>query len=291
MEQAEFWRRCEEDFLRYRTDENEKLIVRWEASFDDVWTFEGPLYCVRVFKALAKQAGYGLSSKNGPDAWKDWLDALRQNGFDSRVPLTREELGSRQERQVRRLLEASEGRGRGVLGRAIMRRQAERAGSAMLSFEASSGVINTPFRNSALFCLELTVDASTKPDEPDENTPFDWAKYLIDPSLVMGGPESDTSEVEGEASLGETSSRSKRGPKPDYATAARVAEIVNRIAGKEPWRSKIDKITDELDEMEVPCPKTWKAKEYRSWSTCAERHLVIEAIRHHLDNANKQATE
>jgi hypothetical protein len=83
----------------------------------------------------------------------------------------------------------------------------------------------------------------------------------------------------------------KRGPGTDFKTAAQVAEVVTRIAGKDPWRSKIDDICDELDEKEVPYPKTWKARGYRSWSTCTERHLVIEAIRHHLDNAKKQATE
>jgi hypothetical protein len=88
-----------------------------------------------------------------------------------------------------------------------------------------------------------------------------------------------------------TSSRPRRGPKTDYQTALRVAEIANRIAGTEPWRSQIEDICDELDEKGVPRPKTWKAKGYRSWSTCTERHLVIEAIRHHLKRAKERPTE
>ena len=83
----------------------------------------------------------------------------------------------------------------------------------------------------------------------------------------------------------------KRGPNTDYETAARVAEIVDRIASRTTWRQHLDDMCDELDEKTVRCPKTWKAKGYRNWSTCGDRHLVIEAIRHHLERAKEKLTE
>jgi hypothetical protein len=32
MHQAEFWRQREQDFLRYSSEETEKLVVRWESA-------------------------------------------------------------------------------------------------------------------------------------------------------------------------------------------------------------------------------------------------------------------
>src|ERR1700691_1606012 len=98
MDQAEFWRQCEQDFLRYSNEENEKLVVRWDSTHGDVWSFEGAPDCARAFKALARQGGFGLTRKRGIDAWKDWLEALRENGYDSRVTQTHEVLVAEQER-------------------------------------------------------------------------------------------------------------------------------------------------------------------------------------------------
>ena len=85
----------------------------------------------------------------------------------------------------------------------------------------------------------------------------------------------------------------KRGPKTDYETAFCVAEVVRRIAADAPWQSKLDDICTELDEQKVKRPKTWKPNGCRSWYECliAARHLVVEAIRHHLRNADKAAAE
>lgn len=292
MDQAEFWRRCEQDFLRYCNEENEKLVVRWEASYDDVWTFEGPLYCARAFKALAKQGGYGLAKKRSLDAWKDWLDALRRNGYDSRFPLTQEARVSEQERQNRGLLAAVGRRKPGSLAAAFMKRQAAAAENALLSFKASAGVINTPFKNSALFCLELATEASNELDKPDEavaSQGFDWATFILDPLIEPRKPESDSVDVLDEANADETPPKLPRGPARDYETASQVAEIVARVAPDGDWRSRLEDICDELDERRVRCPKTWKKRGHGDWFDClsTERELVVKAIEHHLKRARE----
>jgi hypothetical protein len=76
------------------------------------------------------------------------------------------------------------------------------------------------------------------------------------------------------------SSPRPRGPKPDYATASRVAEIVAQFAPDGEWRSKLDEICDALDQSNIRCPKTWRRRDgkYTCWSDCLERHLIIKAI-------------
>jgi hypothetical protein len=75
----------------------------------------------------------------------------------------------------------------------------------------------------------------------------------------------------------------KRGPKPDYENALRVAEVVARVAGESNWHHKLDDICMELDEKLIPRPKTWKKRGHRDWlDGLRERHLVTKAIAHHL---------
>jgi hypothetical protein len=90
----------------------------------------------------------------------------------------------------------------------------------------------------------------------------------------------------------------KRGPTRDYETAARVAEVVARVAPGVPWRSKLDEILMALDDAEIPTPGTWLERhEYRNWYAAAAddtsrgRHLAIEAIKHHLKRAKEKPTE
>jgi hypothetical protein len=78
----------------------------------------------------------------------------------------------------------------------------------------------------------------------------------------------------------------RRGPKPDYETALRVAEIVVRVAGEDKWRPKLEDICFELDENAIPRPKTWKMRGHDDWvDGLSERHLVEKAIAHHLELA------
>jgi hypothetical protein len=81
----------------------------------------------------------------------------------------------------------------------------------------------------------------------------------------------------------------RRGPKPDYDTALRVAEIVARLAGDGKWRSNLDDICLELDENAVRFPKTWTARGYRNWvdGFSSQRDLVEKAIAHHLRLASR----
>jgi hypothetical protein len=75
----------------------------------------------------------------------------------------------------------------------------------------------------------------------------------------------------------------KRGPKPDYENALRVAEVVSRVAGDGAWRPKLEDICLELDETAIPRPKTWRKRGRRNWfDGLSERHLVEKAIAHHL---------
>ncbi|MGB7722296.1 MAG: hypothetical protein WBL65_20515 [Bryobacteraceae bacterium] len=92
--------------------------------------------------------------------------------------------------------------------------------------------------------------------------------------------------------------RRKRGPERNYETATRVAEVVERVAPDDKWRSKLDDLLMALDDAEIPRPKTWQPKHgYRSWyaavadNTTRGRHMAIEAIKHHLKRAKEKPTE
>jgi hypothetical protein len=301
MDQAQFWHQCELDFLRYSTEENEKLVVRWESTDADVWMFEGHPEWARAFKTLAARAGFGLTRKRGLDPWKDWLDALRRNGDDLRVPQTREALVCEQDRQARGLLAALERRRPGALAASFMKRRSAAAQRSMLSFAAFGGVISTPFKKSSLFCLELVTKALIEQESDGTITDqgFDWATFLYDPSIELGRPELDALRVQDEANSAEAPSRPKRGPKTDYATASRVAEIVESVAPGGDWRSNLDDILGALDDAKIPTPKTWRLRYgYRNWyaavsadSAARGRHLAIEAIKHHLKLAKERPTE
>jgi hypothetical protein len=91
----------------------------------------------------------------------------------------------------------------------------------------------------------------------------------------------------------------KRGPKPDYKTAVRVAEIVERVAPNGDWRSKVDDILGELDDARIPTPKTWQPKHrYRNWYAAVAadtagrgRHMAVEAISYRLKLAKERPPE
>ena len=90
----------------------------------------------------------------------------------------------------------------------------------------------------------------------------------------------------------------KRGPTRDYKTAARVAEVIARVAPEGDWRSRLDDVLMALDDEKIPTPKTWEQKHgYRNWyaavadSSTRGRHLAVEAIKHHLKRAKEQPTE
>ncbi|MCL5745172.1 MAG: hypothetical protein M1541_14815 [Acidobacteria bacterium] len=84
----------------------------------------------------------------------------------------------------------------------------------------------------------------------------------------------------------------KRGPKPDHDTAARIAEVVARIASNGDWRSKLDEICDALDEEHIPVPRTWRRnRKCTQWSLCDDRDLIVKAIDYRLRQRKKDSPE
>jgi hypothetical protein len=71
----------------------------------------------------------------------------------------------------------------------------------------------------------------------------------------------------------------RRGPKPDYANASRVAEIVARVAPDGDWRPKFDEICEALDQARIPCPSKWLSRyKAASWSEYPEKSIGVKAI-------------
>jgi hypothetical protein len=83
--------------------------------------------------------------------------------------------------------------------------------------------------------------------------------------------------------------RRRRGAKPDFATALEVDGVITRVAPDGKWQAQLDDICDQLDEADIRRPKPWRAKGYKTWCDCLifERHLVINAISHHLKRAQE----
>jgi hypothetical protein len=80
--------------------------------------------------------------------------------------------------------------------------------------------------------------------------------------------------------------RQPRGPTPDYETAVKVAEVVEKVAPGGNWRAHLDDICWELDECPIPCPKTWKPKGLLDWTDgMQKRALVDKAIMYRLKQA------
>ncbi len=81
----------------------------------------------------------------------------------------------------------------------------------------------------------------------------------------------------------------KRGPKPDFETAALVAAVVARVAPDGDWRSRVDDICDSLDEEQIPVPSTWRRnRNCRRWSLCDDKDIVVKAIEYRLALANQR---
>jgi hypothetical protein len=79
----------------------------------------------------------------------------------------------------------------------------------------------------------------------------------------------------------------KTGPKPDVETFRRVAEIVQRIANGELWKTKLDEIAKALDVAVIAYPQTWPQRGIRSWARAVtmEPELMKKAIAYRLSVA------
>jgi hypothetical protein len=84
----------------------------------------------------------------------------------------------------------------------------------------------------------------------------------------------------------------KRGPRPDYETALRVAEIVAKVAPDRNWRSKLDDLCEALDDEGVPSPKTWRNQDRhcRGWMQYPERESAVKVIEYRLKTAAEKKT-
>ncbi|MGA2185465.1 MAG: hypothetical protein ABSH47_20790 [Bryobacteraceae bacterium] len=86
-----------------------------------------------------------------------------------------------------------------------------------------------------------------------------------------------------------TTKNRKRGPKPDYVTAAAVAEIVTRVAPSGEWRHKLDEICKAFDQAQIPYPSKWSTR-YRTtcWSDYPEKSFAVKAIDGRLKLAKRK---
>ena len=81
----------------------------------------------------------------------------------------------------------------------------------------------------------------------------------------------------------------KPGPKPDYKTAARVAEVVARTAPDGDWRPKLDEICEALDQAGIPCPSRWPYRyQAKCWSDYPEKSTAVKGIEGRLQLAKQK---
>ena len=80
----------------------------------------------------------------------------------------------------------------------------------------------------------------------------------------------------------------KRGAKPDYEGALRVAAVVIREAPDGDWLPRLEQIYDALDEEKIPAPKAWLKESCRCWSGHFDKAVVRKAITYRIDLANRR---
>lgn len=97
-------------------------------------------------------------------------------------------------------------------------------------------------------------------------------------------------------SLPSAAQRPKTGPKRDFESARRVAEIVAEMAPDGDWRSKYFDVLEALDEGGVPVPPRWRKRSqdrpaWASWADCDDRAVGMKAIQYRLDAARRLAQD
>lgn len=233
------------------------------------------------FDQLRQEIGREVSDLWRKDAWHtEWFDRACRNEMDKALAALSEQWKSRARRlEIQHLQNPDLGlrslcAANGDLGIAHrfderMLEQVREDKEASCANAADSGEGAQP---SQVIAKEPTApskkdgDTSTKPLSALPECP-----QSATPGLETGIP-----------------TRTRRGPKPDYETALKVAEIVAAVAGEGMWRSELEEICLELDEKNILRPKTWKMQGYKSWFDClGERRLVQKAISHHLELAKR----
>jgi hypothetical protein len=113
----------------------------------------------------------------------------------------------------------------------------------------------------------------------------------IKPDVAQLGHRDDWSAPGGAQSAGEPEAkpRAKPGPKRNRDVARNVLAIIERVAAKNKWKSKLEEICDALDEADIPPPTTWPKRNppIRTWfdAFSTEPDLAKKAISHRLKNA------
>jgi hypothetical protein len=128
------------------------------------------------------------------------------------------------------------------------------------------------------------------PSSPKIRTAGNALQNAVESGKRSDGTQANTVPAD-QANNGPERPRGQHGPKRDYETAARVDAIVTRIAGSDPWKSKLDDICDGLDDEDIARPKTWITRDppIRNWTDAAvtDPELARKAIEHHLKNARR----
>jgi len=157
----------EEEFRRHANNENSSLAADW-CSITDTWTFRGGSgeRSERVFKSLARKAARGINGIPSADAWKAWLDSLRQEEFGFEVRFRHSSAYNQKRRDyVAQSVEAIQ------VVEGIVETVALLDGSleTRTRVEGITGTIERVFETSADFCLEL--GSHGPPDATEEVQP------------------------------------------------------------------------------------------------------------------------
>jgi hypothetical protein len=137
--------------------------------------------------------------------------------------------------------------------------------------EGESGFIDDVVKHSITLCHILEAGGL-----PESRT------GAIEPTRMEPGPAANAAESSGKGR--------KRGPKTDYKVAARVAEIVARVAPDGEWRGKLDDVCEALDEEGIPFPAKWrKDRQCRCWADCLEKAIAIKVIEYRLKTAKMRS--
>jgi hypothetical protein len=163
--------------------------------------------------------------------------------------------------------------------------------------EYESGILQDAVKHSITLCHILEAGITESSSQPSS----DGSRGCVPKADQIGATEprgdESTRARTGQAVTDPTKSSGKgrkRGPRPDHEGAARVAEIVARVAPDGEWRPKLNDVCEALDEANILSPKRWRGGErkYRSWASCADQEpqLAIKAIEYRLENRSKRTT-
>jgi hypothetical protein len=181
-DQAESWHRLRHSFRDHVTDENERLVARYEST-SDTWHFEGSPESERIFKVLARDGGSRFTREIGLDIWRHWLEAVRWNQV---APVGPDSTGDSS-------TDGTQSRLSGLL----------------------PTVMDKLFSRSALFCLEWATEVAIRlkffeqfpdesADEPSESAEavteegFDWARHLADAVAIANAMAKKGGRPEGQ---------------------------------------------------------------------------------------------